>query len=379
MTVVASVPPSGKSLLCQENMKQQPQSHCEAFLKGTSNFGKRLLGISGSNNNRRQKHQQQPRMKVVKSSGYGRDQQQQRRKMFQPQTNNGKYCYRKSEQKTRQPRNPFNSDGGVNGGGEEALLRSLEQTVATNSRARWSKRKVEEGENGDDGSRGERWTKSVASGGGMSRVEEESSDVCRSVRMPSSRFCSSVRIWSTDGAKTRVSFCPPSGGGGRGNGGGGGGGSVLAASSSTDHTVQIVPSGSNYKTSPSIGFTLSGGHLGPVRSLDFSHGGDLLATAGEDRLVRVWRWRERAAALDVDSRGGAGAGAGAIDSAALSSVAYGSSKRRGGNPVLILKKSSVEPTSARRESIFPDLVVRSQFFYLDQFLLTASSNKVFAH
>ncbi len=360
-------------------MKQQPQSHCEAFLKGTSNFGKRLLGISGSNNSRRQKQQQQPRMKVVKSSGYGRQQQQQGRKMFQPQTNNGRHCYRKSEQKTRQPRNPLYSDGGVNGGGEEDLLRSLERTVATNSRARWSKRKVEEGENGDDGSRGERWTKSVASGGGMSRVEEESSDVCRSVRMPSSRFCSSVRIWSTDGAKTRVSFCPPSGGGG-GRGSGGGGGAVLAASSSTDHTVQIVPSGStNNKTSPSVGFTLSGGHLGPVRSLDFSHGGDLLATAGEDRLVRVWRWRERAAALDVDSRGGAGAGAGAIDSAALSSVAYGSSKRRGGNPVLILKKSSVEPTSARRESIFPDLVVRSQFFYLDQFLLTASSNKVFAH
>ncbi len=132
----------------------------------------------------------------------------------------------------------------------------------------------------------------------------------------------------------------------------------MAAASSCDSTIQIVPvpkrkRGDGAKVA--LGHTLCG-HRGQVPSLDFSHGGELLASAGDDRVVKLWRWRKQTTLFaEVDSKGGCGTAMDKISS-------YGSQRPGKG-----------------RDSIFPDSIVRSQFFYLDQFLLTASSNKVFLH
>ena len=46
------------------------------------------------------------------------------------------------------------------------------------------------------------------------------------------------------------------------------------------------------------------GHKAAVASVDFSRTGEWLATAGEDKVVKLWDWRSRRVIMDVDSKRG---------------------------------------------------------------------------
>ena len=46
------------------------------------------------------------------------------------------------------------------------------------------------------------------------------------------------------------------------------------------------------------------GHKAAVASADFSRSGEWLATAGEDRVVKLWDWRSRRVIMDVDTKRG---------------------------------------------------------------------------
>ncbi len=100
------------------------------------------------------------------------------------------------------------------------------------------------------------------------------------------------------------------------------------------------------------GFTLMG-NAGPVLSSSFSHSGVFLATAGKDKIVNIWNWAQKRCVLDVCAKAGWG-------------------KARNG-------LGSNQPSRKINSSIFPEEVIKSQFFYLDKFLLTASGNKIFFH
>ena len=93
------------------------------------------------------------------------------------------------------------------------------------------------------------------------------------------------------------------------------------------------------------------GHSAPVTSADFSRTGDWLATAGEDRTVKIWDWRSRRVVMDVDSRRGG-----------FYEEGYG-----------VAKKVSKDAP------VFAEAVTKSRFFYLDSLLLSSSANKLLVH
>lgn len=84
------------------------------------------------------------------------------------------------------------------------------------------------------------------------------------------------------------------------------------------------------------------GHSGPIRSLSFSHHSqDFLLSSSEDKSIQLW---------DV---GGGGKSLGQIKHKLRS--------------------------DRERVAVFPDTVVKTQFYFMDQFVLSASANKLFIH
>eukprot|EP00095_Tigriopus_kingsejongensis_P005122 maker-scaffold100_size373717-snap-gene-0.8 protein:Tk05122 transcript:maker-scaffold100_size373717-snap-gene-0.8-mRNA-1 annotation:"hypothetical protein LOTGIDRAFT_169443" len=96
------------------------------------------------------------------------------------------------------------------------------------------------------------------------------------------------------------------------------------------------------KSNALVPFSRLSGHKGPIRSLHFSHHfHDFLVSSSDDRSVRLWDVKGGKSLCDIKHRIRAG------------------------------KRESIP--------IFPDTVVRSQFYYMDTFLLSASANKLFIH
>ena len=270
----------------------------------------------------------------IKSSGYGRQDPGARREMFRPKINRARKCEQKEGSKLSD-RSLHNTEETSGGGG---------------GRAKWIITQQKKSNFRPEEARSHSKSRGENEGGTKTSVIDIFSSLC-------------LKVWSTDGAKTRLSFCATGPG-------------ILAASSSCDNTIQMFPSvqiGEKNLTEfrrrvESASFTLSGvSSHGQLRSLDFSHRGDLLATSGDDRIVRIWDWKSRMLRLNVDDRRGGrlpGEESGGLISKGIADLKK--AVKGGGN----VDQSSM---------FFPDMVIKSQFYYVDQFLLSASANKVFIH
>jgi WD40 repeat protein len=97
-----------------------------------------------------------------------------------------------------------------------------------------------------------------------------------------------------------------------------------------------------------------------VASADFSRTGDWLATAGEDRVVKLWDWRSRRVVMDVSSKRGG-----------FYEEGYGVARKvagLGGTRV-------TSPQVSKDGPVFTEGVTKAKFFYMDSLLLSSSGNK----
>ncbi len=156
LSAVAKIPPSKKSLLNPQNFKSPP-SDGKVYSTPYSGLGMKSRAMA-----------QRQRQRGVRSSGYGRD--PPRRTMFTPTINHKKSG---TGRKGRQ----FNL--GSKGVGEWS-----ENSSAANSRPRWATRTGRE---------------EALKGAGQG---EEDKGAFGGQLVPD-RFLSAVKVWSTDGAKTR--------------------------------------------------------------------------------------------------------------------------------------------------------------------------------
>ena len=167
---------------------------------------------------------------------------------------------------------------------------------------------------------------------------------------PPARHARTIQVWpDTDGVRSKISFS--------------GHGKFFATAAygmSADNTVQVYPSPSSNKKEP---VTLLG-HSGQIRSLDFSHGSEnLMLSVGDDRIVKFWHWPSRHCKMNVDSKSGG----------------FNKALNEFGGVFLSSKSESSNLSGVGAEPFFPNVVTKSQFYYMDQFLLSSSGNKVFIH
>lgn len=246
----------------------------------------------------------------MKSSGYGRPVDNSSRAMFRPKTNN-----------TR-AKKLNEASGGVKSltprGAQDDDAEAVGCCNNGNGRARWKK--------------GLAITK-------KGEEEAAASAICRSPAEknspPPSRFCRSVRVWETSGAKTRLAFSTVASDGARGR-------RKLFSfplatmafgTTAVDNSTVRVFQRTEDLVEGREGLTLC--HSDQVRGIDFSHSGDLLLTVGDaDRTVKVWDWRKREVVVDIVSR-----------------------KKKKKHAAKIF---SLEVDNSSAPPIFPDVVVKSQ-------------------
>ena len=128
---------------------------------------------------------------------------------------------------------------------------------------------------------------------------------------------------------------------------------MLFVTASREPAIQVyqVSDMKNTKNTK-VSHTLSG-HTNDISSLDVSFCNKYLVSSSADKTVKIWDMQKKSLILDI-----------AGNHKASPDLAYGK---------IPLKKMPIV------KKCFPETVIKSQFFFLDQFLLSTSSNKLFVH
>ena len=276
--------------------------------------------------------------KLAKSSGYGRDQPKPQ-KMFQPITN------RPSRKKTKKNFSFFASSRL-----EEPDL-MFSQTISSSSSESSSSRlstSSSEPELSERSSiqleeRRARWSidSALPRWSSTCSILRKASPPYPVIPHPPTRPSRRLRFWE-DSARSQLTFSAS--------------GRNLAITGA-NNSIQVIASSLLLGKEHRSGEDLVGegqrlvGHKGPVSSADFNRTGDWLASAGEDKVVKLWDWRSRRVIMDVDSKKGG-----------FYEEGYGVSRK-----------------VSKDVQVFTEPVTKSRFFYMDSLLLSTSGNKLVVH
>ena len=291
-------------------------------------------GVKGSKGDSGKKSREE---RPAKSSGYGRDQPKPQ-KMFQPITNRPKTKTKKNfrffascrldEPDLMFPQPPSSSSSTsssrLSTSSSEPELSSERLSIPLEERrARWS-----------IDSALPRWSSTCS-------ILRKASPPYPVIPHPPTRPARRLRFWE-DSARSQLAFSAS--------------GRNLAITGA-NNSIQVVASNVLLgKEQGKDGLTTGDGqrlvgHKGPVASAEFNRTGEWLASAGEDKVVKLWDWRSRRVIMDVDSKKGG-----------FYEEGYGVNRK-----------------VSKDAQVFTEPVTKSRFFYMDSLLLSTSSNKLIVH